>query len=154
MAKSIVSAPIGAAVALVISGQAMGQTAPSFNLYGTTGLIDMPSAESQPDAQVSGTLSHFGTANKVTLGFQLTNRLSGSFRFADLDGWTINGGSEDRSFDLQFRVLDESDMLPAVAIGLQDFTGNGAFGAEYIVATKSVHPNVKLTAGLGWGRFK
>ncbi len=153
MAKSLISVSFGAALALALSGPAIGQSAPSVNLYGTTGLIDMPSAESQPDAQVNGTLSHFATAKKVTLGFQLTDRLSGSFRFADLDGWTINGTGEDRSFDLQFRILNESDMLPAVAIGLRDFTGNGAFGAEYIVATKSVHPKIKITAGLGWGRL-
>ncbi len=142
-----------AAIVAALSGPAIPQSAPSLNLYGTTGLIDMPSAESQPDAQVTGTLSHFGTVKKVTLGFQLTNRLSGSFRFAHLDGWTIAGNSEDRSFDLQFRVIDEGDVMPAIAVGLRDFTGNGAFGAEYIVATKSISPNLKLTAGLGWGRL-
>ncbi|MCP5087720.1 MAG: YjbH domain-containing protein [Rhodobacteraceae bacterium] len=153
MVKSLVSVPFGAALALALSGHAMGQSAPSVNLYGAPGLIDMPSAESHPDAQISGTFSHFKTATKVTLGFQFTDRLSGNFRFADLDGWVINGTTEDRSFDLQYRILNETDVMPAVAIGLRDFTGNGAFGAEYIVATKSVHPKVKVTAGLGWGRL-
>ena len=153
MTKHCRTAIFGATALAVLAGPAAPQSVPSLNMYGTTGLIDMPTAESQPDAQITGTVSRFGTGTKVTLGFQLTNRLSGSFRFADLDGWTINGMGEDRSFDLQFRVFDESDVMPAIAIGLRDFTGNGAFGAEYIVATKQVHPQVKLTAGLGWGRL-
>ncbi len=153
MAKRNIATAFGAAVLVSFGGMAFGQSAPTLNLYGTTGLIDMPSAESQPDAQINGTFSHSKTGNKVSLSFQLTNRLSGTFRFADLDGWAVNGSSEDRSFDLQFRVLDEGDYLPAIAIGLRDFTGNGAFGSEYIVATKNILPSLKMTAGVGWGRL-
>jgi len=40
-----------------------------------------------------------------------------------------------------------------VTIGLQDFVGTGISSAEYIVATKSITPRVKVTAGLGWGRL-
>jgi len=153
MARNIVSGTLGVATLLALAGPVAAQSAPTLNMYGATGLIDMPSAESQPDAQITGTLAHNKSGNKISLGFQLTNRLSGTFRFADLDGWNIGGRTEDRNFDIQFRILDETDVLPAVAIGLRDFTGNGAYGGEYIVATKKLLPSLKVTAGLGWGRL-
>lgn len=137
----------------LIGLSAAAQTTPSLNLYGGSGLIDMPSAQSQPDGQISGTFSWTETGTKVTLGFQLTNRLSLRFRYADLSDWTVNGEDEDRSFDAQFRILDETDVLPAVAIGFRDFTGQGTFGAEYIVATKTFAEDFTVTAGAGWGRL-
>src|SRR5690606_10644994 len=66
-------------------------------------------------------------------------------------GWTST--AYDRSFDLRFKALDESRYLPAVTIGLQDFVGTGKLSGEYIAATKTFGPNLKLTAGLGWGRL-
>ena len=55
---------------------------PSLNFYGATGLIDMPSGEAQPDGQLSITSSHFGPINRNTLSFQITPRLSASFRYS------------------------------------------------------------------------
>ncbi|MBV1864179.1 MAG: YjbH domain-containing protein, partial [Rhodobacteraceae bacterium] len=153
MAKRIVSGALGVAALAAICGSANAQSAPTLNLYGGAGLIDMPSAESHADAQISGTFAHSKTGSRVSLSFQLTNRLSASFRYADLSGWNIGGNTEDRSFDLQFRLLDEGEYLPAVAVGLRDFTGNGAFGGEYLVATKNLSPSLKVSAGLGWGRL-
>jgi len=153
MARTIFSGALGAAALVAVAGPVLAQSAPSLNLYGATGLIDMPSAESQPSAQITGTFGYNGSGSKITLGFQLTKRLSATFRFAQLSGWKINGEKEDRNFDVQFRLLDETDIRPAVAIGLRDFTGNGAYGSEYIVATKGFGKNIKVTAGLGWGRL-
>jgi hypothetical protein len=36
---------------------------------------------------------------------------------------------------------------------LQDFVGTGLYAAEYLVATKALHPRLRVTAGLGWGRL-
>lgn len=142
------------------------ENGPSLNMYGLSGLIDMPSAESQPDGTVTLTTSHFGSISRNTLTFQITPRLSGSFRYMGVRNWTKNvaAGSKipglddfatyfDRSFDLRFQVLNEGKYVPAVAVGLQDFVGTGLFAAEYLVATKHITPDVKVTAGLGWGRL-
>ncbi len=43
----------------------------------------------------------------------------------------------DRNFDVRFRLWREGRYRPQVALGLQDFSGTGLFGAEYIVASKS-----------------
>lgn len=143
-----------------------GQTRPTLNLYGATGLIDMPSAEAQPDGMLSVTTGHFGPISRTTLSFQITPRLSGSFRFLGVREWNQRycetpacAGIDqfetyyDRSFDIRYKLLDETRNLPAVTIGLQDFVGTGIIAGEYVVATKHLTPDVKVSAGLGWGRL-
>ncbi len=158
-----------AVLAALIAGLAapvFSQTRPSLNLYGSTGLIDMPSADVQPDGMLSITSSRFGPISRTTLNFQISERLSGSFRFLGIRDWNKNVGClpactgidafdtyYDRSFDLRYQILKEGKYLPSVAIGLQDFVGTGVIAGEYIVATKQLLPNVKVSAGLGWGRL-
>ena len=126
---------------------------PSLNAYGTTGLIDMPSAESQPDAEFSTTLGGFAGATRGTFTFQILPRLSGGFRYAKT-GFTDGDGSQyDRSFDLQYRLVDEGEYIPSVAVGLRDFMGTGIYSGQYFVATKKLTSTLKVTGGLGWGRF-
>lgn len=147
---------------------ATAELKPSLNMYGATGLIDMPSGEAQPDGQLSVTTSHFGPISRNTLSFQISPRISASFRFLGIRDWNKTAACQatssctgvdlfdtyyDRSFDLRFKALDESRYLPAVTIGLQDFAGTGILSGEYIAATKSLTPNLKVTAGLGWGRL-
>src|SRR6478672_5736152 len=55
---------------------------PSLNLYGVTGLIDMPSAESQPDAQVSASYSQFGDTQRRNFSFQALPWLSVTLRYS------------------------------------------------------------------------
>jgi hypothetical protein len=140
---------------------------PSLNFYGATGLMDMPSGEAQPDGQLSISSSHFGTISRNTLSFQITPRISASFRFLGIRDWNqvaraagrpLTGVEQfdtyyDRSFDLRFKAFDESRFMPAVTIGLQDFAGTGILSGEYVAATKTLLPNLKVTAGLGWGRL-
>jgi len=152
-------------LALSVNSFAVAQDRPSLNFYGVTGLIDMPSGESQPDGFFSIGSSYFGPIRRNTLTFQLTPRLSGSFRYMGVRDWSrlfcppdCTGENEfptyyDRSFDLRYQVLYEGRFVPAVTIGLQDFVGTGLQSAEYIVATKHITPRLKVTAGLGWGRL-
>ncbi|MWD27064.1 YjbH domain-containing protein [Aquicoccus sp. SCR17] len=133
----------------------------SFNLYGMPGLIDMPTAEAAPDATLSATVGHFGDTTRTTLAFQITPRLSGSFRYSRVADFypTIDGAPwtdpiyYDRSFDLRYQLVEETATRPGVAVGLQDFIGTGLYGAEYIVASKAVTPGLRLTGGVGWGRL-
>lgn len=128
---------------------------PSLNFYGATGLIDMPTAQSQPDGELSTTTSFFGGISRNTLTFQITPRLSGSFRYAITNDWNFGGFPTyyDRSFDLRWQFLDEGPWWPALAVGLQDFVGTGIYGGEYVVATRSFGDDVTVTAGIGWGRL-
>lgn len=148
---------LGAAFALAaLPGQA--EMRPTLSFSGVTGLIDMPTGESQSDGVLSITTAHFGPVSRTTLSFQITPRLSGSFRYMGIRNWddVIANPYEtyyDRSFDLRYQILDETRYLPSVTIGLQDFIGTGMMQAEYIAATKTFGDKLKVTAGLGWGRL-
>ncbi len=137
----------------VVVGHAAHAQAVSATTFGTPGLIEMPSAQSAPDAELSTSVSYFDGTQRTTLSFQITPRLSGSFRYSILEDYLPSGTLYDRSFDLRYRVLDESRYRPSVAIGLQDFIGTGAYSGEYVVASKTVTPSLTFTGGVGWGRF-
>lgn len=144
---------LAAALLAVAPGLAFAQStsSTSIGLYGTASLLDMPTGESAADAQFSSTISHFAGITKNTLTFQITPRLSGSFRYSILKSSTYN--TWDRSFDLRYQLLNEGRYRPAVAIGLRDFIGTGLYASEYIAATKSLGSNLKVTGGIGWGRL-
>jgi hypothetical protein len=129
-----------------------------YNNFGTPGLIEMPDARMAADADLAFTLSHLDGQTRNTLTFQVSPRLSASFRYAALDDvlgpdGTLYDRVLDRSFSLRYRLSDETDYLPAVAIGVDDFAGTGVYSAEYLVATKTLVPALSLTAGIGWGRL-
>ena len=151
------SVALGALV-LAIAPAAVAEMKPTLAFSGVTGLIDMPSGESQPDGAFSVTRSVFGPIGRTTLTFQITPRFSGSFRYTSFRKWdevipSPLATNLDRSFDLRYQLLRETDYLPAVTVGIQDIIGTGLMAGEYIVATKSVGEKVKVSAGLGWGRF-
>lgn len=140
------------------AARAQDINAPSMNLYGNTGLIDMPSAESQNDGMLTSYYGVFGPISRVALAFQITPRLAGTFRYTGTRNWDDVVADKystyyDRSFDLSYQLLDEGRYLPAVKIGLQDFVGTELQSGEYLVATKHLTPALKVSAGLGWGRL-
>jgi hypothetical protein len=120
------------------------------NYYGMPGLVEMPSAASMADAEIFTTLSTNSTQHLVTLGFQITPRLTGAFRYGRFEGLS-DGILYDRSFDLQYRLVDDTGPWPALSVGLRDLIGTGVNSSEYFVATKQLRPRLALTAGLGWG---
>jgi opacity protein-like surface antigen len=148
---------IGVLATLMTSSSALAQDVTSFNLYGTPGLIDMPTADMAPDATLSSTVSYFGGNTRSTLTFQVLPRVTGSFRYSAIRHLYVRGWPDssyyDRSFDLRYQVWEETDLRPAVSVGLQDFIGTGLYGGEYIVASKNLGKRLRVTGGLGWGRL-
>ncbi len=150
------------AIALAAS-PAMAELRPSLSFSGVPGIIDMPSGEAMPDGTISVTNALFGAQHRTTLSFQITPRISGSYRFTATRNWNdVTAGGpfddgidtyNDRSFDLRFLLLKESDYLPSITVGLVDFVGTGLTSSEYIAATKTFSDRFKVTAGLGWGRL-
>lgn len=147
----------GACGALAATPMAMAERSTqttSFGLRGAAGIIEMPTAEVAPDGTLSFSYGAFGNITFGTLNFQITPRLSGSFRYSGLTDFDPNYTTyTDRSFDLSYRLFDETDILPAVSIGVNDLLGTGLFSSEYVVATKSIGDNIRVTGGLGWGRL-
>jgi hypothetical protein len=139
-------------------GPALAEMTKSLNINGTTGLIDMPSGDAQEDARFTFSTALVGPITRATISFQITERLSGSFRFQTWRDWdTLFPGDdtkfEDKSIDLRYQVLKEGQYMPALTIGLIDMTGEGIFASEYVAATKTFGDRLKVTAGLGWGRL-
>lgn len=142
----------------MIAVPAQSEMRPTFSFSGVTGLIDMPSGEQQGDATLSLVKSQFGPIGRTTLSFQITPRLSGSFRYSSVKDWfdpPEDGVTtySDRSFDLRYQLTLEGHYVPAITVGLQDMIGTGLQAGEYIAATKTFGDRVKVTAGLGWGRY-
>ncbi|MFT4742076.1 MAG: hypothetical protein ACI91Z_000047 [Yoonia sp.] len=154
MLRYISTAALGLAV---LSAPVTAQDT-TYTLYGTPGLIEMPTAQAAPDAQITANLSIFKQQQRGSFSFQLTPRFSGTFRYAGIpeNNGAGTDGTFDRSFDLRYRFLDEGRFgawSPAVAVGLQDFLGTGKLSSEYIVASKPIGDDIIATVGLGWGRF-
>jgi hypothetical protein len=146
---------VGVACATGLAGPA-GATDPDRTptLYGTPGLIEMPSADTYEDADLVTTVAGFPGQVRSTLTFQITPRLTGSFRYSRIDGFQPGDRTlYDRSFDISYQILTESPSRPALSIGLRDIIGTGIYSGEYIVATKSLRPGLRVTGGLGWGRL-
>lgn len=136
----------------------VGTETSSYTMFGTPGLILMPTAEVAADSELAFSYSQFGPNSNGALAFQILPGLSGTFRYTKLDGFWNSGpliGQDffDRSFDLQYRILNESKYLPAISVGLRDFIGTGIYASEYIVATKSIGDRLRVHGGLGWGRL-
>ncbi len=128
--------------------------APSFGNLGSIGIIDMPNAAMQPDGETSWSFINNGTSNGGVLNFQLLPNVEVSARIISLDDWTAPGASfSDNTLDLKFAIAQEGHLRPAIAIGFRDFLSNGPTASEYIVASKSIGDNLRLSAGLGWGRL-
>lgn len=152
--KALMTASVAALIAGAAQAQDRGVT---YTNYGTPGLIEMPSAISADDGQIATTLMLRDGEMRANFTFQITPRLTGTFRYAGIDNYLGDGVEPDpyfdRSFDLRYRITDEGDWMPAIAVGLQDFLGTGMYGGEYVVATKTIGDSFRVTAGLGWGRL-
>ncbi len=128
----------------------------NYSLFGTPGLLEMPSAHTAPEGTLATSLSYQEGLIRATATFQLTNRLSASARYSIVDVYddpTTNILSDEfeRSFDFHYRLNNEGAFLPAFAVGVRDMFTPGRFGSEYVVATKSIGDNLTVTGGIGWG---
>jgi len=127
---------------------------PTANTYGQPGLIETPTAEVFDDGELRLTYATTQQTGRTTVTFQVLPGLSGSFRYAGISNYLPDGTDNfDRSFDLRYQLIEENDRFPSIAVGLRDFIGTGIYSSEYIVATKNILPNLKLTGGIGWGRM-
>ena len=142
-------------VAGLSSAPVMAQERPTLNFNGVPGLVDMPVGLPAPDGEFSFTLSRFGPITRGSLSFQLTPRIGGTFRYVEVRNWNDANFATyyDRSFDLRLQLVNESRYLPGIAVGMQDFIGTGLYSGEYIAATKTLRPGLRVTGGLGWGRL-
>lgn len=127
---------------------------PSLSIYGTPGLVETPTAYVLPESRLAFTVSSSKQTLHNTATFQFLPWAFGNFRYSIIDEFDESGVDRfDRSFDLQFLILEEAEFSPAIGVGLRDFLGTGLYSSEYMVVTKEVMDGLVVSGGIGWGRL-
>ncbi len=86
------------------------------------------------------------------------NWMEVSLRYTDINflrysayyAFSRNQTFKDKSFNLKFRLIEETDRYPELSIGFRDPIGTGWFSSEYIVSSKRIG-DFDFTVGVGWG---
>ena len=116
--------------------------------YGTTGLVDIPTARFEKDGLFSVSASTDERHKQFSITYQATPWLQGTFRYTGFNDFFL----WDRNYEFKARLWEEELYLPQVAVGIRDMVGTGIFGSEYVVGSKRFG-NTDLTLGFGWGRL-
>ncbi len=138
-----------------------GAAWPEPSQIGQGGLIAMPDARVDPDQTWRLGLSI--TSPYTTLWSSVTAMpwLEVSARITQIDGVAgfpsspyeqSYGDYKDKTFDVKLRLADESEFLPALNLGLQDYLGTGIFSANYLATSKRIG-DADITLGIGDGRI-
>ena len=139
------------------------------NDFGVGGILDIPTSRMSEEGTLTTTYSRKDVADIYAIGYQPLPRLEASFRYtifnarkkSPVPGTSCEQGFgdiyrcdeiRDRSFEVKYRLLDESQYLPEISVGIRDLLGTGVWSGEYVVASKR-WGDLDASAGLGWGRF-
>ena len=129
---------------------------PSHTSDGNIGLIELPSARFYEDGEFSFGVSTETPYHRLYSTMQFLPWLQATVRYTEGTHKTYNEGSsqtwKDKGIDFKVRLLEETDFLPSIAIGLTDLGGTGAYSSEYIVSSKRFN-QFDFTLGMGWGKL-
>lgn len=127
----------------------------TLSYFGMPGLVDMPTAQALPDAELAITAAHFDGTFRGTMAFQVVPSVTLSFRYSGIENYGVEERRLDRSFDVHWQFLEEGEWWPSMAVGMRDIIGTGLYQGEYFVATRQFGQDdqVSVSAGLGFGRF-
>jgi hypothetical protein len=116
--------------------------------FGTTGLVDIPTARMSSDGIFTTTAAFQSRTNSYAITYQALPWLETTFRYTGDNDFFYY----DRNYEAKLKLWSESDYMPQVAVGIRDMFGTGVWGSEYVVASKEVG-DFDLTLGMGWGRL-
>lgn len=134
---------------LSLQAQETGENSASVSTFGGVGLLEMRNARFFDDGTLSIGAGIVDGSKNYYANWQATPWLETTLRFTDYNDDTLG---IDKSVDVKVRLLEEGKIRPALAIGLQDFLGDGLLSGEYFVASKKIW-NFDITAGFGFGNF-
>ena len=124
----------------------------SQSAYGGVGLIVMPTARFHEDGEFLFGVSTEVPFNRLYSKMQFLPWAEAVVRYTEGTFIAYNPGSKqtwkDKGFDVKFRLFNEGKYLPEVALDLGDTGGQGAFGREFLVASKRVK-DFDFTMGMG-----
>lgn len=126
--------------------------------FGGVGLMQTPTARMHDEGEFSLNYVDNEQFRRMSVSLQVFPWLEATARYTDEREIKWGGGPEfsnnqtnkDKGFDAKFRIWQESEYLPQVAIGLRDMGGTGHFAAEYVVANKRFG-DFDISLGMGWG---
>ena len=130
----------------------------SYNNHGMVGLINMPTARLYEESVFGLTFYDGNPDQKITLTSNPFDWMEASFfytnlqnkRYCDFDFDPVcKQDYKDKGFNLKLRLKEEG-ILPAIAVGFNDFAGTGFYSSEYIVSSYGIN-NLDIHFGLGWG---
>ncbi|WP_404401710.1 YjbH domain-containing protein [Idiomarina seosinensis] len=125
---------------------------------GGAGLMQMPTARMNREGEFTAFYYDNEEYRRMGLSMQLFPWLEATLRYNDvrtrkyspIPDFSGDQTYKDRGVDIKLRLLEESQWLPEMSLGLRDVAGTGRFAGEYIAASKRFGP-VDFTLGVGFG---
>ena len=128
----------------------------SHNTNGGVGIIQNPSGRFSDDGEFLVGVSFESPYKRLYARVQFMPWLETIVRYTEGTHRPYNPGSsqtwKDKGFDVKIKLLDESEYIPALAIGFNDFGGTGAYASEYLVGSKRFN-NIDFSLGVATGKF-
>lgn len=133
---------------------------PSHSSWGTTGVLNMPSARFHKEGSLALNLSNHNPYTRLSLSAYPFPWFEGTYQYTDMRdrlysevfAFSRNQTFKDKGFDIKFRALKETNLLPQIAVGFRDLAGTSLFSSEYIVLSKYIN-NFDFSLGVGWGTY-
>lgn len=124
---------------------------------GFPGALQTPVAFAMPEGTLGFGISSALPYNTLYLSLQPFDWLNFNTRYTGITdrpylSSTTGQSYKDKGFDVSFRILDGTSVIPAVSVGIIDLGGTGLFASEYIVASQRMF-DLYASMGLGWGRL-
>ena len=131
---------------------------PIISNYGTTGLLQVPTARMHEEGTISFSWSHLEPYLRGSIVANPFDWFEASYQYTDVNNYLYStvksfSGSQsykDKGFDAKFRLIKETNFIPEIAVGFRDLGGTALFGGEFIVASKKLG-NIDFSVGMGWG---
>ena len=130
---------------------------PSSSNYGNTGLFEIPNARFMSPASLKFSFSNSFPLEFTSITATPFKNMEATYRYVEIKNrkygpayYSGNQSFKDKAFDLKIGLMEEGDILPAMAIGLRDIAGTALLQSEYLVFSKTFG-NLDITSGFGWG---
>jgi membrane-associated phospholipid phosphatase len=128
--------------------------------WGEIGLLQTPTARMLSAGNMRLSINKVQPYTRNSVIFQPTDWLEAGFRYTNIANRLYDAtGSlqtaqayKDKSLDFKLKLISESKLLPALALGIRDLGGTGFFSSEYLVANKRMG-DLDFSLGLGWGNL-
>ena len=116
---------------------------PSASNYGNTGLMELPNARQSKAATLRWNFSSSYPFEYTSVTATPFSWIEATYRYTEIKNvkygpasYSGNQSLKDKGFDVKFRIIDETRIFPAIALGFRDIAGTGRFSSEYFIGTK------------------